>query len=389
MIASLARSAAFTLTALAITGCSTLSNLMSNEDNSLPPAPLPELQDARTVQTLWTQDVGAGTKKQHIMLVPATDGERIFVADYKGQVRAVSAETGQILWSTKTKVPVSGGIGLGEDLVLVGSSDGDVVALSAGDGAVKWQATVSSEVLAVPTLADDTVVVRTVDGKLFGLNASNGARLWVYDRQVPALTLRGTSAPLVVSNTAIVGLDSGRLAAVSVADGQPIWETPVAVPRGRSELERMVDLDAQPVVVDDIIYAASFQGAIAALDRFSGEILWRREVSSYAGLGADRKHLYVTDEQSHIWAFDRYSHASRWRQDALQGRQLTAPVPFRDYVVVADFEGYVHWLRRDDGKLVARTRVDRKGVVAPPTLGSEALYVYGRGGKLAALQIGG
>jgi outer membrane protein assembly factor BamB len=236
-------------------------------------------------------------------------------------------------------------------------------------------------------LSDGIVLVRPVDGKLFGLNAADGAQLWVYDRQVPALTLRGTSAPLVVSNAAIVGLDSGRLAAVSITDGQPLWETPISVPRGRSELERMVDLDAQPIMIDDVVYVGSFQGAIAAVDRFSGEILWRRDLSSYAGFAADRGQLYVTDEQSHIWAFDRYSHASLWRQNALQGRNLTAPVAFLDYIVVADFEGYVHWLRRSDGKLVARTRVDRKGIVAPPLPGDRALYVYGQGGKLAALQI--
>jgi outer membrane protein assembly factor BamB len=303
-------------------------------------------------------------------------------------VRALSATTGEILWSTKTKLPISGATGLGDGHVLVGSTEGEVLALSVENGAREWQAEVSSEVLSAPSLTDGIAVVRTVDGKLFGLNASNGARLWVYERQVPALTLRGTSAPLVVSNAAIVGLDSGQLTAVSVADGQPLWETPISVSRGRSELERMVDLDAQPIMVDDVIYAASFQGAIAAVDLFSGNILWRRDLSSYAGLGADRAHLYVTDERSHVWAFDRLSHASLWRQDALQGRHLTAPVGFLDYIVVADFEGYVHWLQRSDGKLIARIRVDRKGVVAPPIFGGETLFVYGQGGKLTALQIG-
>lgn len=388
MTASL-RSIALILTGLAITGCTALSNLLSNEDNSLPPAPLPELQDALNVDTLWSERVGASAKDQHVMLVPVTDGERVFVSDHKGEVRALAATTGETLWRTRTKLPISGGTGFGSGYVLVGSSDGKVLALSAVDGAVQWQAEVSSEVLAAPGAADGIVVVRTVDGKLFGLNASNGARLWVYDRQVPALTLRGTSTPLMVANTVFIGLDSGRLAAVSITDGQPLWETAISVPRGRSELERMVDLDAQPIIVDDVIYVASFQGAIAAVDRFSGDVLWRRELSSYAGLGADQNHLYVTDEQSHLWAFDRYSHASLWRQDALQGRRLTAPVAFRDYVVTADFEGYLHWLRRSDGKLVGRTRIDRKGVIAPPIIAADTLYVYGQGGTLAALQIGG
>jgi outer membrane protein assembly factor BamB len=390
MIARSMKLLALVLAGSMITGCSNLSELIWSEDNSLPPAPLPKLENSLAIKTLWNQNVGAGIKKnQHITLLPVTDGDRIFVSDYKGQVRALSAKTGETLWKTKTKVPISGGTGLGGEQILVGSSDGDVLALSAEDGTVEWQTEVSSEVLSAPGLADGIVVVRTVDGKLFGLNASDGTRLWVYDRQVPALSLRGTSAPLVVSNAVIVGLANGRLAAVSVADGQPLWETPISVPSGRSELERMVDLDAPPIIVDDVIYVASFQGVVAAVDRFSGEVFWRRNLSSYAGLGADREQLYVTDDRSHVWAFDRYSHASLWRQDALQGRNLTAPVGFLDYVVVADFEGYVHWLQRSDGKLVGRTRVDRKGIAAPPILGAQTLYVYGRGGKLAALQISG
>lgn len=389
MIWGLGRWVALVLAGWVTIGCTAISNLVSNEDNSLPPAPLPRVENALTVKTLWTKDVGAGAKTRWVALEPATDGDRIFVSDYKGRVRALLAKNGETLWRTDTKVPISSGTGFGEGHVLIGSSDGDVLALSAEKGTIEWQSVVSSEVLSAPRLSDGTVVIRTVDGKLFGLNAATGARLWVYDRQVPALTLRGTSAPLLVSNAVIVGLDSGRLAAVSLADGQPLWETPISVPRGRSELERMVDLDAQPIIIDDVVYVGSYQGAIAAVDRFSGEVLWRRDLSSYAGFGADRGQLYVTDEQSHVWAFDRYSHASLWRQDALQGRNLTTPVAFLDYIVVADFEGYVHWLQRSDGKLVARTRVDRKGIVAPPLAGRETLYVYGQGGKLAALQIAG
>ncbi|MGF1613777.1 MAG: outer membrane protein assembly factor BamB [Gammaproteobacteria bacterium] len=390
MLTTLAR--AMTLVALAgvmTSGCGTLSNLISREDNTLSPAPLPRLENARPIKTLWNRDAGAGVGKQHIMLTPATDGERIFVSDHKGQVQALSAKTGKTLWKTRTRAPISAGIGLGDGHALVGGLDGQVLALSVEDGTLAWQAAVSSEVLSVPSAADGKTIVRTVDGKLFALDSLTGAQLWVYERPVPALTLRGTSSPLVVANAAIVGLDSGRLAAISLTDGQPIWETPISVPRGRSELERMVDLDAQPIVVDDILYVASFQGAVAAVDRFSGDLLWRRDLSSYAGLGADGQRLYVTDERSHIWAFDRHSHASVWRQDALQGRRLTAPVSFLDYVVVGDFEGYVHWLQRTDGKLVARTRVDRKGITAPPLLGIDTLYVYGQGGKLAALQMGG
>lgn len=377
------------LVAVLVTGCSTFSNLLSDEDNSLPPAPLPKLESVLSIKTLWNERVSTAQQKQHLMLAPVLDAERIVVADPKGRVRAVAAQTGKLHWETKTPVAITGGPGVGEGRVLVGSGDGEVLALSEEDGTLQWQTKLTSEVLSAPQAAQGVVVVRTVDGKLYGLDATSGMQIWVYDRSVPALTLRGTSAPVLTGKIALIGLDSGRLTALSIKDGQPLWETPIALPRGRSELERMVDIDAQPLVVDDLVYVVTFQGAVAAVDLYSGDVLWRRDLSSYAGLGVDRQHLYVTDEQSHIWAFDRYSHASLWRQDALQGRAVTAPVAFLGYVVVGDFEGYVHWLQPKDGRLIARTRVDKKGIVMPPIPGLDTLYVYGQGGRLAALQISG
>jgi outer membrane protein assembly factor BamB len=378
---------AMMLAAMFISGCTTLSNLVSDEDNIEPPTPLAEFEPQFEVETLWQQRVGSGIGDRYLKLKPAVAGDRVIAADRKGRVRAFEAKSGTPLWQTKIEKPISAGPSVGEELVLLGTYDGDVVALSPEDGSPVWQAQVSSEILSAPKSAQGTVVVRTVDGKLYALDATDGTRLWVYDRSVPALTLRGTSAPVIARDIVIAGLDNGRVVALALDSGQPLWETPIVQPHGRSELERMVDIDAEPVVVRDTVYVVTFQGRTAALDLYSGEVLWQRDIASYAGLSVADRTLYITDAQSHIWALNRYNSASLWHQDKLHARGVTAPVDFLDFVVVGDFEGYLHWLRSEDGALVARTRVDKKGILARPVSADDTLYVYGQGGTLAALRM--
>ena len=211
--------------------------------------------------------------------------------------------------------------------------------------------------------------------------------MWVYDRTAPVLTLRGTSSPALAEGAAIAGFDNGQVVAIALGNGQPLWETRVAVPRGRSELERMVDIDADPIIVDNAVYAVTYQGQIAALELFSGQVIWRRDMSSHAGLGVGPDNVYVTDDTSHVWALDRANSASLWRQSKLEARRVSPPAVFGDFVVVGDLEGYVHWLRKDDGQFVARVRVDSSGIVAAPVATPFAVYVYGSGGELAALQV--
>ena len=368
-----------------LTGCGALDNFVgSGEDNTEPPAELVDFEPGFEIKKLWSRKVGAGVAEQYLKLRPALAGTRVFAASRKGDVAAYDADSGERIWETSTGVSVSGGPGVGEGLVMVGTSDGEVLALHLDSGELAWRARVSSEVLAPPAAANGVVVARTVDGKLFGLSVGDGSRLWVYDRSVPVLTLRGTSSPALSQDLVVAGFDSGRLVAVSLENGQTLWEQRVAVPSGRSELERLVDIDADPVVTDDTVYVVTFQGHVAGLDLVSGSILWRREMSSHTGLGIDATNVYVTDDMSHVWALDRFNSASVWRQQKMQGRALTSPASFRGYVVVADFEGYVHWLRREDGQFVARARVD-DGVITAPISTDNAVYVFDRGGTLTAL----
>ncbi len=371
----------------ALSGCATVSSWFSEAEIADPPAELVDFEEDIEVDEIWSRRVGAGVSEYYLKLRPLVENGRVFAAERKGGVAAYDARSGDRIWDAETDTPISGGPGGGEGLVLVGSSDGDVVALSAESGEEKWRTRVSSEVLAPPVAANGVVVTRTADGKLFGLGARDGTRLWVYDRTVPVLTLRGTSMPVLVSGAAISGFDSGQLVAVSLENGQTLWESRIAMPRGRSELERLVDIDADPLVADGVVYAVTYQGRIAALDLFSGNVIWQRDMSSYAGLGLQDEIIYVTDTDSYVWALDRRNSASLWRQDKLKNRQLTAPLGIGRYVVVGDFEGYVHWLSREDGRMLARVRVDGNGILAPPVAYRDIVLIYGKGGTLTALQV--
>ena len=368
-------------------GVDYMTEWVAGEEPAEPPAPLVELKPTLTIEALWSENVGSGGPKQHLKLVPVAVGDRIFTADRKGYLRAIDATTGKRIWEQDTDTVISGGLGAGDALVLVGTSDGEVLALSQERGEILWRSTVSSEVLASPQAAEGTVVVRTLDGKLFGLEAMSGARLWVYDRQVPVLTLRGTSAPVVVSGRVIAGFDNGSLVALDLKTGKLIWETPLAQPRGRTELERMVDIDAEPVVFDEIIYAATFQGRVAAISLDSGQVDWDRDLSSYAGIGVDSDNVYLTDAQSHVWALDRYSGASIWKQDKLHGRAVTAPMPLGEYIVVGDLEGYLHWMRKEDGRFAARIALDSSPITVPPLAIDDTLVALSSSGTLSAYRL--
>lgn len=364
-------------------GC---SNPFAGGSNVEPPAPLTEYTPTATITTVWSRSVGAGAGKRYLRLRPAVQGDRVFAAESDGDVSAYDVATGEELWETTTDTPVSGGPGVGDDLVVVGTSDGEVLALKADSGEIAWRRRVTSEVLAAPAVGQGVVVVRSQDGKIAGLAASDGTHLWTYDRAVPALSLRGTSSPVVDDHMVVAGLDSGLLVALSVKDGALIWESRIAIPSGRSELERLVDIDADPVVTPTVIYVVTYQGRVAAVERITGRLEWRRDMSSHAGLGLSRRQIFISDSDSYVWAIDWDNSASIWRQDNLLRRSLSPPTAFGAYVAVGDFEGYIHLLDRDDGRLAARARVDSDGLASAPVAVGDLLLVYGRGGTLTALR---
>jgi len=352
-----------------------------------PPAPLPEFTAAAQVQELWSTGVG-GLGKRPAQLAPQLDGGVLYASDARGRVSALAADTGRRQWTTDLNLDVSGAVGVGSGLVAVGTRKGQVVALNRENGSQAWSTTVSSAVLAPPTAHQGVVVVQTVDGKLTGLAAADGKRLWTYERSEPALSLLGTSAPVTAAQYVLTGFASGKVVALQIADGKPAWEFTVSQPRGRNEIERLVDVDAPLLIARDTLYAASYQGKLVAVDlRAGGRLLWARDASTYTGLAAGGGNVYLTDANGHVLAFDQDTGASAWKQDKLRGRGLSAPAYVNGYVVVGDYQGYLHWLSAEDGRFVARYRIGGDGLAARGQVGADRLYVLNRDGNLAALQL--
>ena len=358
--------------------------LKGDSDNAEPPAELIEFNQRLNIVELWSESVGSGTDKQYLKLAPVAANQRIYVADADGRVQALDATNGKKIWSVNAKARITGGPGFGENTVLIGTGEGVTIAYSADDGDELWRSTLSSEILSPPQKSNNTVVVRTGDGKVVGLSGNTGKRLWIYDRPVPSLTLRGTSTPAISDELVIAGFDGGRMAALELRTGKLIWEASVATARGSSELERMVDIDSTPLVVDGVIYIATFQGHLSAMQLETGRVLWDTDISSYAGFGADEQNIYVTDDKSHISAFDRYTSTNIWKQEKLHLREITAPASIGDYIVVGDFEGYLHWMSKSSGKFVARTELCNKRIITQPLTVGKILYGYCSDGSLTA-----
>ncbi|HEY5790703.1 MAG TPA: outer membrane protein assembly factor BamB [Gammaproteobacteria bacterium] len=376
------------ITLLLAGGCSTVGDYMSGDDSDDSPAALAEFEASLQLQQLWSSDAGAGSGNQGMALTVAIDGDHAYTADHQGRVTALALADGRKRWSTDTDLQLSGGPGVGSGRVVVGTLDAELLALAADDGKEQWRARVSSEVLAPPQVGQGVVVVFTVDGRLAAHDADTGARLWLYDSVVPVLSLRGTSTPLISGDAVLAGFANGKLAALGLRDGRLLWETSVAVPRGRSELERMVDIDGAPVVSAGTVYAASYQGRIAAMSLQSGTLLWSREVSSYTGLGAAGNKVFLSDDSSHVWALDSANGAAYWRQEGLFARRVTAPVAVGDSVVVGDLQGYLHFMAIEDGRFLARIKVGDRPIVATPLVVGDTVYALDSGGRLVAVRVG-
>ena len=362
------------LLALPLAGCSTIGGWFSSSKTEVEPEPLVDFTPSARVQVIWDRDIGAGADEQQVKLQPRVDIDRVYAADREGRVEALD-------------LPLAGGPGVGEGLVVLGTSDAEVVALDADSGELKWQARVSSEALSVPRVARGLVLVHTIDGRLSALDSQSGELVWGFQLSVPTLTLRGSSSPVISGSKVITGFANGKLVALDLDSGRLLWEASVTAPSGRSELERMVDLDADPVIYDGVVYVGTYQGEVAAVGEETGSVLWRRDLSTYAGMTVDWRRLYVTDADDQVWGLDPGNAASLWRQDKLRARRVSAPAVVGEYLVVGDFEGYLHWLDKSDGRMVARSRVGRAGIRVQPQVADDLVIVYGDKGELAALRI--
>ncbi len=332
---------------------------------------------------IWSVGLGKTEPKLQLGLAPAIDGTHVYAANAIGEVVALDLANGHRRWRHRLKMPLSGGTGAGGGLVLACGTGGVVVALAASDGSERWRAQLSSEVLAAPVVATDLVLVRTVDGKLYALEAASGTQRWAADQQVPRLTLRGTSKPVVAGELAIAGFDNGRLMAVTLAAGNPAWDVAVGQPRGSSELQRLIDIDSPPAIDGDDVFAVAFQGRAVRLAHDTGLEIWSHEISSYRGLVADALGVYVSTAEGDVIKLDRASGSERWNQKALLRRSLSAPVLQGNAVLVADFEGVIHWLSTEDGAFLARAKGGGR-ITAAPQVSGDVVLVQTDKGRLEA-----
>lgn len=362
-------------------GCS------STGSKELPPAELGKFTEEVELQKQWSRSIGEGQGESWNQLELGAEGDTLFAADVEGLVVAMNRETGTVLWERELDKPVSGGVGVGYGLVLVGTLKGEVIALDSVNGEVKWRARVGSEVLSAPASNGDVVVVQTQDDHLVALDAASGERRWIYESTPAVLTLRGTGAPVVTNRLVVAGLSNGKVIALDAQRGIPVWEQRVAVPQGRSELERMVDIDGGLLLSGGTLYVVTYQGQLAALDLQSGRPLWQRQASSYVGVALGFGNVYLSQASGTVEGIDERSTSALWSNESLARRQLTTPAVFSSNVAVGDLEGYLHLLSQVDGRFVGRERVDSDGLRARPLVVGDWLYAYGNSGKLVAYTI--
>ncbi|MFT7413782.1 MAG: outer membrane protein assembly factor BamB [Methylophagaceae bacterium] len=370
-----------------LTACGTVGGWFKEDVYEVPPAELIAFTQEFEPAIAWSTDTG-GSDDNYSSLAAWLQGDAIVAIDSEGEVNSYDAKTGKRQWRVALDLPVISGVGGGEGLILVGSKEGQVLALDENNGAVLWKAKLSSEVLAPPKAAQGVVVASTSDGRMTGLSAIDGKVLWNYHRAVPLLSLRGASAPVLADDKVIAGYANGKLVALSIIDGKVIWEKSVAIPRGRTELDRLVDIDSDPVVINNTVYVVAYHGRVAALSLDDGTILWARDMSSRSGLDVVANDaVYVSDDEGNVWALQDGSGDSLWRQTRLLRRKISAPVVVGDNIIVGDLEGYVHWISRQDGRFTARVKVADTAIRSKAVVSGNLVYVMAADGTLTAFRI--
>lgn len=347
-------------------------------------APLPALTQTIKVNTLWRADIGSS---QQAIFSPAVAGDSVYAAAYDGTITRLDAASGKQLWRISAAEHLTGGVGAGAGIVVVGSGKGDVLAFD-NSGTALWKTQVSSEVLAAPQVAQGVVVVRSADGRIFGLDAKDGKRKWYYQRSTPTLTVRSPVGISISAGVIYAGFAGGKLVAIELSNGAVRWEATVALPHGTTELERVTDVIGLPVVEGREVCAVAYQGRIGCFDLANGQTMWGREMSSTSGLALDARYAIVSDDKGMVYALDRSSGNSVWRQDKLSLRNLSAPLALGHEIVVADIQGYVHFLDRDSGAFVGRVETDGSPVSTNPVrLPDGGFLIQTRNGGLYAFSI--
>ena len=374
-----------------VTGCGFsdwVRNPFGDDEDPRAPAELLDVVSETAINRNWRINVGNGQGDNYKKLTPVVDGGFVFAASDDGEIIAVNTINGDLMWQTEVENSITGGVGAGDGIVMIGTAAAELIVFNQSNGEEVWRASVSSEILSQPKTNGDIVVAQTVDGKLIALNREDGMQRWTYETTLPALTLRGTSSPILTSEgTVVAGFSNGILVSVAAEDGVYVWEERVAVPDGQYDIERVIDVDGELLVDGSRILAASYQGNLMAFDIASGQIVWGMEASSYHGMDQGFGNIYYSDDKSHLIALRNNSSDVVWQNEELQYRDLTAPKTISNYVAIADYEGYLHLVSQIDGRIVGRTRIDNDGIRSNLIDDDGKLIVYGNSGSLVSLTI--
>jgi outer membrane protein assembly factor BamB len=376
---------------LLLSACSTITEMKSDlsdkifgRESAEAPEPLAEIKQTVMTKVLWQAKIGAAEDSE---FAPVIEAGYAYAASAAGELLKLDASNGSQAWRVNIGQKITGGVGVGGSLVMVGTQGGLVYAYDIS-GKLQWKAKLSSEVLSAPKYFDGLVIVRTGDSRIFGINANDGSRKWVYERTTPALTLRSSAGVVVDGGVVYAGFAGGKLAAIRADNGKMLWEASVAQPKGVTEIERIADITSLPVVDGPLIYAVAYQGKIAAVDRASGRVVWNRDISSLSGLSTEDARIFVSHAMGSVYALDYSTGKTFWRQAALKNRNLTAPLPMGSLVAVGDLEGYVHFLSREDGAISSRIKTNNSAVMPQMAqINSNTLLAQTRDGGIFAIQV--
>ena len=389
-----------TLAALLLSASLFSCSSIDDEDPDTLVAELTDINSAFDTEVLWQTSVGDGVEDYFSRIKPMVAYDKVFSASRAGDVVAFDVATGKKVWqvdlseqdnqssfwSSRAPALIAGGPIAGSNKVFLGSESGKVFALNAQTGELVWQANIKGEVISPPAIDSGILVVNSASGIMMGFDADTGDVLWEIEQDVPALTLRGISAPVIASGGVLIGTGKGELSVYILEKGQQGWVTEVGEASGSTELERVIDVDSAPVVFGDKVYAISARGNLVAIELKSGRILWKRQYSSHRQLSVYRNNIFITNTQGHIYALNRLNGIEQWSNLGLTNRNVTGPVIVDNYVVVGDYEGYLHWISQDTGEIVARHEVDSSGIHSTPTVADGIIYTQARDGTLQAIR---
>jgi len=368
-----------------MTGCSTLNSLnpFASDKKGDQPAKLVELKGSMAVRTAWKLDIG---KAKSYQFSPALTGNTLVVAAADGAIARVDAATGKQLWRVKADSDLSAGVGTDGNLIAVGGEKGILMGYNM-DGKLLWKTQLSSEILSAPVVSQGIVVARSIDNRIVGVDATDGSKKWTVQKVAPPLTLRNAPGMIVAGTDVIVAQPGGKLSALILATGAPRWDVEVGISRGATELERVTDIGGAPVLFENEVCAASYQGRVGCFDLVTGSARWTRDLSSSVGVAVDQLFVFAPDDKGALNAFTRDTGASSWKNDKLSFRRLSTPLSYGRAVAVGDYEGYVHFLSREDGSFLARAATDGSPIVGTPLVAGSNLIFQTQNGTVTAIAV--